>query len=104
MAKANLPVLSIGGAICLMLCGAASASQLVYQPVSPSFGGNPFNGTYVLQQAQAQGAGASGGQQSPNLSGLANSLSNIGGSSTPGSVIVINPTSTTGTTGSTTIP
>ncbi len=31
-----------------------SASELVYTPVNPSFGGNPLNGTYLLNNAQAQ--------------------------------------------------
>ncbi len=32
----------------------ASASELVYTPVNPNFGGNPLNGTYLLNNAQAQ--------------------------------------------------
>lgn len=32
----------------------ASATELVYQPVNPSFGGNPLNGTFLLNQAQLQ--------------------------------------------------
>jgi curli production assembly/transport component CsgF len=31
-----------------------SASELVYTPVNPNFGGNPLNGTYLLNNAQAQ--------------------------------------------------
>jgi curli production assembly/transport component CsgF len=30
------------------------ASELVYTPVNPSFGGNPLNGSYLLNNAQAQ--------------------------------------------------
>jgi curli production assembly/transport component CsgF len=30
-----------------------SASELVYYPVNPSFGGNPINGTVLLNSAQA---------------------------------------------------
>ncbi|WP_257294870.1 curli assembly protein CsgF [Endozoicomonas sp. YOMI1] len=30
------------------------ASQLVYIPVNPSFGGNPGNGAYLLNNAQSQ--------------------------------------------------
>lgn len=33
---------------------AAPATELVYTPVNPSFGGNPLNGTVLLNQAQAQ--------------------------------------------------
>lgn len=37
------------------LCAlSASASELVYQPTNPSFGGNPLNGSYLLNNAQAQ--------------------------------------------------
>ncbi|EKF75646.1 curli production assembly/transport protein CsgF [Alcanivorax hongdengensis A-11-3] len=32
----------------------ATASELVYQPVNPNFGGNPLNGNYLLGNAQAQ--------------------------------------------------
>lgn len=32
----------------------ASAGQLLYTPVNPSFGGNPLNGPTLLQSAQAQ--------------------------------------------------
>ncbi|RUO30946.1 curli production assembly protein CsgF [Aliidiomarina sedimenti] len=34
----------------------ASATQLVYEPVNPSFGGNPMNGSFLLQKAQSQNA------------------------------------------------
>lgn len=33
---------------------AAGASELVYTPVNPSFGGNPNNGPILLSSAQAQ--------------------------------------------------
>jgi curli production assembly/transport component CsgF len=36
------------------LLGVAQASELVYTPVNPSFGGNPLNGTWLLGNAQAQ--------------------------------------------------
>jgi len=32
----------------------ATASELVYTPINPSFGGNPFHGPWLLSQAQAQ--------------------------------------------------
>ncbi|MBM3113703.1 curli production assembly protein CsgF [Pseudomonas sp. P66] len=32
----------------------ASATELVYTPVNPAFGGNPLNGTWLLNNAQAQ--------------------------------------------------
>jgi len=30
------------------------ATELVWQPVNPSFGGNPYNGSWLLSQATAQ--------------------------------------------------
>lgn len=32
----------------------AYATQLVYEPINPSFGGNPMNGSFLLQKAQSQ--------------------------------------------------
>jgi len=34
--------------------GAASASELVYQPINPSFGGNPFNSSHLQGLAASQ--------------------------------------------------
>lgn len=34
----------------------AYATELVYAPVNPSFGGNPLNGNFLLQKAQSQNA------------------------------------------------
>jgi curli production assembly/transport component CsgF len=31
-----------------------SADELVYQPINPAFGGNPLNGNWLLNNAQAQ--------------------------------------------------
>ncbi|RYY81803.1 MAG: curli assembly protein CsgF [Comamonadaceae bacterium] len=36
------------------LAGPAGASELVYTPVNPSFGGSPLNGSWLLGNAQAQ--------------------------------------------------
>ncbi|MGV8843350.1 MAG: curli assembly protein CsgF [Pseudomonas sp.] len=36
------------------LGGIAHASELVYAPVNPSFGGNALNGTWLLNNAQSQ--------------------------------------------------
>ena len=49
------------------IAGAASASQLVYKPVNPSFGGDPLNGSWLLSQASAQGKAAEG-SSSPGFS------------------------------------
>ena len=69
---------------------AATASQLNWTFVNPTFGGNAFNGPYLLSTAQGQGYGAKSGNQGPqvDLSGLNNALSNLGNSS------VANPTTT----------
>ncbi|WP_237055323.1 curli assembly protein CsgF [Microbulbifer sediminum] len=32
----------------------ALATELIYEPVNPNFGGNPLNGSYLLSNAQAQ--------------------------------------------------
>ncbi len=39
-----------------LLCASplASAGELIYQPINPSFGGDPFAGSYLLGKAQAQ--------------------------------------------------
>ncbi|MFV0282428.1 MAG: curli assembly protein CsgF [Castellaniella sp.] len=38
----------------LLMSSPVPAGQLVYIPVNPVFGGNPLNGSYMLQSAQAQ--------------------------------------------------
>lgn len=40
----------------------ASASELVYRPINPSFGGDPLNGNWLLSQAtsQTEGGGSPG--------------------------------------------
>lgn len=46
--------------VCLMLVwavtitGPVMASELVYQPINPSFGGSPLNGQWLLNSAQIQ--------------------------------------------------
>lgn len=41
--------------LCVVLFTANShASELVYQPVNPNFGGNPLNGSQLMNNAQAQ--------------------------------------------------
>lgn len=64
------------------------ATEQVYRPVSPTFGGNPLNGNFLLSTAQAQGAGVKSGSQSPDLSGLTNALSGIGSSSQTPIVVI----------------
>ena len=53
----KLVVCLICGAICALFLGNANralTSELVYTPINPSFGGSPFNGQWLLDQAQAQ--------------------------------------------------
>ncbi|MCP9338218.1 curli assembly protein CsgF [Stutzerimonas xanthomarina] len=38
----------------LLLSSCLSATELVYTPVNPSFGGSPLNGAWLLGSAQAQ--------------------------------------------------
>ncbi|MAD76982.1 MAG: curli production assembly protein CsgF [Rheinheimera sp.] len=38
----------------LLASACASATELVYTPINPSFGGNPLNGNFLLQKAQSQ--------------------------------------------------
>ncbi|WP_445947201.1 curli assembly protein CsgF, partial [Shewanella sp.] len=41
------------GAIFLCACS-TQATELIYTPVNPSFGGSPLNGSFLLNKAQAQ--------------------------------------------------
>jgi curli production assembly/transport component CsgF len=41
----------------LLVSGSAFATEQVYRPVSPTFGGNALNGNFLLSTAQAQGNG-----------------------------------------------
>lgn len=71
----------------------ALATEQVYHPISPTFGGNPNNGTFLLGTAQAQGEGTKSGNQGPDLSGLTNALSGIGsGTGAATNSTVANPT------------
>ena len=42
------------GVVVLIAAPAVLATELVYTPVNPSFGGNPLNGSFLLSQAEAQ--------------------------------------------------
>jgi len=47
----------MSGVVCALLLTSANvapASELVYTPINPSFGGNPLNGQWLLNLAQAQ--------------------------------------------------
>ena len=57
--------------ISLLLTSSQSiASELVYSPVNPSFGGNPINGSYLLSNAQFQNKHTSGSTSSSQRSSL----------------------------------
>jgi curli production assembly/transport component CsgF len=79
---------------CLMglsgFTASAFATEQIYKPVSPTFGGNPLNGNFLLSTAQTQGSGTKSGsqQQSPDLSGLTSALGNIGNNSQTPIVII----------------
>jgi curli production assembly/transport component CsgF len=68
-------------AVLVINAPAAVASEMVYHPVTPTFGGNPLNGSALLATAQAQGEGVKSGSQGPDLSSLANALGNLGSGS-----------------------
>lgn len=40
--------------LALVLSATAQAGDLIYKPLNPSFGGDPFVGSYLLGKAQAQ--------------------------------------------------
>ena len=72
----------------MVIAGAASAQQLVYTPINPAFGGNPFNSTQLEADASTQNQYKSSGSgknladaqlfaqqlQSELLAGLANQV------------------------------
>jgi curli production assembly/transport component CsgF len=74
----------------------AFATEQIYRPVSPTFGGNPLNGNFLLSTAQTQGSGAKSGpqQQSPDLSGLNSALSNIGNTGSSSPIVIVSPGTT----------
>ena len=78
----------IGVAVVFVSSGTSFATEQVYRPVNPTFGGNPLNGNFLLSTAQAQGAGVKSGSQSPDLSGLTNALSGIGSASQTPIVVI----------------
>jgi curli production assembly/transport component CsgF len=48
------PAIAISAAIMTLAAPTAFAQELVYTPVNPSFGGNPFNSAHLLGIANAQ--------------------------------------------------
>lgn len=55
--KSRIVLAALAGVSLLGATALAQASELVYQPVNPSFGGDPLNGNWLLSQATAQTAG-----------------------------------------------
>ncbi len=47
-------LVAVGLGLLTAVCGSVNASELVYTPNNPSFGGNPLNGAILLNQATAQ--------------------------------------------------
>ncbi len=60
----------------MTLSSSVAATQLVYEPVNPAFGGHYLNGSYLLANAQAQNdhSGGSGYTPPTALERLASSL------------------------------
>jgi curli production assembly/transport component CsgF len=71
------PQCLIGLVAAIGLATAASASDLVYTPINPSFGGSPLNTTHLMGLANAQKAKTA---PTPRTNGL--SSSSVGGTST----------------------
>ncbi|TCR63111.1 curli assembly protein CsgF [Bosea sp. BK604] len=87
MTKPVLLFLSIAASA--LLPASVFAGEQIYRPTNPTFGGNALNGSFLLSTAQAQGKGVKSGQQSPDLSGLNEALSNIGNNTGSTPVVVI---------------
>lgn len=49
--KFSLPAVGLAALVCVQ---GALATELVYTPVNPAFGGNPLNGSFLLNNAQLQ--------------------------------------------------
>ncbi|WP_394242399.1 curli assembly protein CsgF [Halopseudomonas laoshanensis] len=54
----------------LALGAGASATELVYTPVNPSFGGNPLNGSWLLSNAQSQNSHRADSSSRSSASGI----------------------------------
>lgn len=64
-ALSTLSTIAVAG----LFSTAAAASQLQYQPVNPTFGGNPLNGTFLLNTANANNFDHLTNPATPNLLG-----------------------------------
>lgn len=94
MGKIGFQIACLAGVMGLLT--PALATEQVYHPISPTFGGNPTNGTFLLSTAQAQGEGTKSGNQGPtinfpsDLTPTTPSTSNSG--TTPGQTNTVTPT------------
>jgi curli production assembly/transport component CsgF len=50
----RLRLAALAAGLCIALSSPALAGDLVYTPIDPSFGGNPFNSSHLLGIANAQ--------------------------------------------------
>jgi len=51
---ARIDFAAAGLACCLLFVQAAAATEIIYRPVNPSFGGDPLNGPNLMSGANAQ--------------------------------------------------
>ncbi len=54
MSMNTTPLVACLGLACVCLLAPAQATELVYTPINPAFGGSPLNGPWLLANAQAQ--------------------------------------------------
>lgn len=71
---------ALAATLCLA-AGSASASQLIYTPIDPSFGGNPLNGTFLIgianQEAQENAPNPLDSLSGLDFTSLSNSLNGL---------------------------
>lgn len=68
-----------GAGLFMALSGTAMASQLLYTPINPTFGGNPLGGSFLMGIAQQQASENAPGADlaSLDLSGLSQSMEDL---------------------------
>ena len=78
--KHYLRLAALSAVICALSGGQAIASELVYTPVNPNFGGNPFNAAPLQSSAEAQKqfVNDGGGFALPDFSGLEDAIIDLG--------------------------
>lgn len=62
--KRSRSVAAVAAALAIGVCASATASavasEMVYRPINPAFGGDPFNSSFLLETARAQKPGGDG--------------------------------------------